>query len=106
MTLFPSPEHYLYNLIVMTSPEAKRAWRQAIKEHFDSTCVYCGKSYDLSELTIDHVHPRAHGGETNTQNSVCACKKCNREKGTTNWRVFIERFQNPLREHLIESHIH
>ena len=31
--LLPTPDDYLYNLIVMTSPEAKRLWRRSIKEH-------------------------------------------------------------------------
>ena len=103
--LFQHPDNYLYNLIAMTSPEAKRLWRRAIKEYFDNTCIYCGETYDTSELTIDHVHPKSMGGPTNTQNSVCACFKCNQEKGTTDWRKFIARFNNPLREALISQHI-
>ena len=90
----------------MTSPEAKRAWRRAIKEHFDCTCVYCGETYDFNELTIDHVHPRSRGGPTNTKNSVCACFQCNQDKGTLDWRQFISRFDNPLRVSLIAQHIH
>ena len=62
--LLPKPEHYLHNLITMTSPEAKRLWRRAIKEHFNCTCVYCGKNYEFKELTLDHVKPRCRGGET------------------------------------------
>ena len=58
-----TPDDYLFNLIAMTSPEAKRLWRRSIKEHFDHTCIYCGKTYDLSQLSIDHVHPRSRGGE-------------------------------------------
>jgi hypothetical protein len=27
--LLPTPDHYIYNLITMTSPEAKRMWRQS-----------------------------------------------------------------------------
>ena len=30
---FPTPDHYLFNLITMTSSEAKRLWRRSIKEH-------------------------------------------------------------------------
>jgi 5-methylcytosine-specific restriction endonuclease McrA len=45
----------------MTSPEAKRMWRRAIKEHFNCQCVYCGKTYELNELTLDHVVPRFNG---------------------------------------------
>ena len=89
----------------MTSPEAKRLWRRAIKEHFGNTCIYCGKLYETSELTIDHVHPKSLGGPTNTQNSVCACRKCNQEKGTIPWQSFIAKFDNPLGAQIILSHI-
>ena len=61
--LFPTPDHYLYNLIAMTSPEAKRMWRRAIKEHFNCKCVYCGETYELSELTLDHVRNQAKGSK-------------------------------------------
>ena len=67
----------------MTSPEAKRLWRRAIKEHFDCTCIYCGESHDINDLTLDHVHPRHLGGRDDTQNLVCSCLRCNQEKGTT-----------------------
>jgi CRISPR/Cas system Type II protein with McrA/HNH and RuvC-like nuclease domain len=106
--LFPSSEDYLYNLIAMTSPEAKRLWRRSIKEHFDQTCVYCGETYELHELTIDHVHPRSMGGEDITSNVVCACARCNQGKGSTNWREWM-RTQfgfHLIRESLIEQHIH
>ena len=49
--LLPTPDHYLYNLIAMTSSEAKRLWRRSIKEHFDCTCAYCGETYDINELS-------------------------------------------------------
>ena len=104
--LFQHPDNYLFNLIAMTSPEAKRLWRRAIKEHFDNTCIYCGKTHETTDLTIDHVHPKSLGGETTTSNSVCACFTCNQDKGTDYWRDFITRFDNPLREHLNAQHIH
>jgi hypothetical protein len=37
--ILPTPDHYIQNLIVMTSSEAKRLWRRSIKEHFDYTCI-------------------------------------------------------------------
>jgi hypothetical protein len=105
--LFPHPDYYLSNLIAMTSPEAKRLWRRSIKEHFDCTCVYCGKSYDLSMLTLDHVHPRSLGGESLSTNLVPACTCCNQSKGTNNWLSFMrEHFGvNRLREKLIMEYI-
>jgi len=104
--LLPTPDHYLFNLITMTSPEAKRLWRRAIKEHFDYTCVYCGKTYELSQLTLDHVHPRCHGGEDITSNLVCSCVKCNQEKGSQHWLSFMRaNYGITNREQLILQHI-
>lgn len=42
-------------------------------------CAYCGRS-DLP-LTIDHVVPRARGGEDSWENLVAACIVCNNRKG-------------------------
>ena len=90
----------------MTSPEAKKLWRRAIKEHFNCTCVYCGESYALSELTLDHVHPKTLGGEDITSNLVPACVKCNQSKGSNNWLSWMrDRFGTTQREKLIHQHI-
>jgi 5-methylcytosine-specific restriction endonuclease McrA len=44
-------------------------------------CQYCGKRYPTSELSLDHVIPRSHGGSNSWENIVCACVKCNVRKG-------------------------
>lgn len=44
------------------------------------TCQYCGDQFAESELTIDHVIPRASGGKTSWLNCVAACNDCNRRK--------------------------
>jgi 5-methylcytosine-specific restriction endonuclease McrA len=41
-------------------------------------CQYCGTK---TELTLDHVVPKAKGGKTSWNNLVTACKKCNSKKG-------------------------
>ena len=61
--LLPNPDHYLHNLITMTSSDSKRLWRRAIKEHFNCQCVYCGEFHELHNLTIDHVRPNVKGVE-------------------------------------------
>jgi 5-methylcytosine-specific restriction endonuclease McrA len=43
-------------------------------------CQYCGTQLDARELTIDHVHPRVHGGVSSWENCVLACIPCNRRK--------------------------
>jgi 5-methylcytosine-specific restriction endonuclease McrA len=44
------------------------------------TCQYCGARPGSEELTIDHVIPRAQGGQTNWENCVLACVPCNARK--------------------------
>jgi len=91
----------------MTSSEAKRLWRRSIKEYFGCTCVYCGETYELHELTLDHVHPRSLGGEDVNTNVVPACTRCNQDKGSHHWRSWMRNQfgKNLLRESLISSHI-
>jgi 5-methylcytosine-specific restriction endonuclease McrA len=45
------------------------------------TCQYCGVQPGRAKLTLDHVVPRSHGGETRWENVVTACGPCNRRKG-------------------------
>jgi len=46
-----------------------------------SACRYCGSA---TNLTIDHVVPRCHGGGNTVDNLVVACWKCNhRKRGRT-----------------------
>ena len=44
-------------------------------------CQYCGGKLPVSELTYDHVTPRAQGGKTEWTNIVTACATCNARKG-------------------------
>ena len=48
------------------------------RDHF--TCQYCGQQPGTDELTIDHVAPRAQGGESSWTNCVLACLACNKRK--------------------------
>jgi len=43
-------------------------------------CVYCGHDLATSELTFDHVIPRARGGGTSFENVSSACVDCNAKK--------------------------
>jgi hypothetical protein len=44
-------------------------------------CAYCGEVFPANQLTIDHVIPKAKGGNNTWNNCVTACKKCNHHKG-------------------------
>jgi 5-methylcytosine-specific restriction endonuclease McrA len=44
------------------------------------TCQYCGGRPGRTELTLDHIVPRAQGGLTTWENVVAACRGCNAAK--------------------------
>lgn len=43
-------------------------------------CVYCGIKLGKQGGTIDHVVPRARGGQSTYTNCVASCKSCNNKK--------------------------
>lgn len=47
----------------------------------DHRCQYCGQTRPASQLSLDHVTPRSHGGKTTWENIVCSCLQCNSRKG-------------------------
>ena len=73
--------------IVMCSEFVK--WNRQVKYNRTNvllrdlfTCQLCGSKPPASQLTLDHVVPRVHGGKTNWTNIIAACKKCNHSKGS------------------------
>jgi 5-methylcytosine-specific restriction endonuclease McrA len=85
MDLLRSPQEYLFQLQTTSSGEAKRLWRQKIKEEWGHQCAYCGSEEDL---TIDHIIPQCKGGTDFTKNVVCCCKNCNQSKGHDHWKLW------------------
>jgi len=55
-----------------------RASRKNIFARDRHTCQYCGG--DGVALTLDHVVPKERGGQTDWENLVCCCTKCNNIK--------------------------
>ncbi len=82
MPLYSTSDELLYNLEAITSSEARRKWRESIKEEWNYQCAYCGSE---DNLTLDHITPRSRGGSDRITNVLCACKECNRSKGHTTW---------------------
>jgi 5-methylcytosine-specific restriction endonuclease McrA len=44
-------------------------------------CQYCGKKFQTSDLSLDHIKPRSQGGKTTWENIVTCCINCNVKKG-------------------------
>ncbi len=65
-------------------------------------CQYCGCK---SELTFDHLVPRARGGQTRWDNVVTACSPCNLRKGSLSLaQVGMRAHQLPYRPTVFELH--
>ena len=99
---------YLFNLEAMTRKEAKHLWRQSIKDAWSNCCAYCGTPpIDDASLTLDHVKPKAKGGEDKTSNCIPACKRCNHSKGSEDWVSWFNRqeFYSIEREYRIRHWI-
>jgi hypothetical protein len=47
------------------------------------TCAYCNRKTPDVVLEVDHIIPRAEGGDDELENLVTACWDCNRGKGAT-----------------------
>jgi 5-methylcytosine-specific restriction endonuclease McrA len=54
--------------------------RKALVKRDKNTCQYCGLKLSASQITIDHVLPRAQGGITSFTNCVVSCQVCNNIK--------------------------
>ena len=53
------------------------ATRKLIYKRDRGICQICGSSIPFSEMTLDHIHPLAKGGDSQPDNLQCACQACN-----------------------------
>jgi 5-methylcytosine-specific restriction endonuclease McrA len=51
--------------------------RFAILQKYNFTCQYCGAKAPDVKLEIDHIIPKAKGGDNKIDNYIVACKECN-----------------------------
>lgn len=113
------PLKRLKNFFFGPPPHISReeAMKIFMRDHFK--CQYCGlDGLHVFEnwliLTIDHVHPHAHGGSRKMDNLVTACRPCNLIKGKHIFasldeaRKFVlakrEGWREQYREHLKSLH--
>lgn len=74
-------------LVVSNRIPLARAIRGIVLARDGYTCQYC-ESED-GPFEIDHIYPVSKGGSDSLDNLLCACRSCNREKGSkllSEWR--------------------
>ena len=106
LPLYRCSSDYLFNMSALSNKEAKRQWRQSIKQAWNNCCAYCGKPpIDDSSLTIDHIRPKSKGGSDYTHNVTPACLACNHAKGSSDWIEWYRQqsFYSYLREYKIKK---
>ncbi len=99
MKLYQTPDDYLYNLKTSSSSEAKKLWRQSIKDYWENKCAYCDST---EEITIDHIIPQSKGGTDCITNVICCCLSCNRSKSHEKLETWFCR-QNFFTENKLEN---
>lgn len=86
MDTYGSHEGYLFNLHTSSTAEAKRMWKESIKNQWDNKCAYCDSDI---EITLDHVVPRTKGGADHADNIVACCRSCNADKAHEDWIIWF-----------------
>ncbi len=86
---------------------AQARFRRSILKAFDHMCAYCGGELATGNTTLDHVRPKAAGGQTIPGNLVACCSRCNGKKGAAPWREWFrcQPFWSADREARIERWI-
>lgn len=83
----------------------------------DMTCQYCGKKFNINDLTVDHIIPRSRWAIekrtskrnwTTWYNCVAACRWCNNAKGNQllgelKWNLLRKPFEPEYLPHIIVS---
>jgi hypothetical protein len=54
--------------------------RKVLIKRDKSVCQYCDKKLVGSQITVDHIIPKSHGGLTSFTNCVICCQTCNSKK--------------------------
>ncbi len=67
--------------------------RQMMYDAYGTSCRYCGRRLDITNLVIDHIVPMAKGGNSNIENLQVICKTSNSMKGSLseeNFQILLE----------------
>lgn len=56
----------------------RETFKSMILERDRNVCAYCGGYGD----TVDHIKSKSEGGISSPMNCICACQKCNMNKGS------------------------
>jgi HNH endonuclease len=86
------------------TPETRQIVRAWAEREFP-LCFLCSAQIDFSDeksWSLDHVWPRAYGGDSDEENLLPACQKCNEDKADkADWPLYP--IQGNVPGHLLDS---
>lgn len=77
-------------------PTHSRIRKYRMWEESEQICMYCGSTVNVHEfllgsgVEVEHIIPRSVLFDDSFSNKVCACRKCNQEKGNRTAYDFME----------------
>lgn len=89
------------------SPSKNKILKYRLWEESDKRCFYCGQPVNATEflngldVEIEHIIPKSLLFDDSFSNKVCACRKCNAEKGNATAFDFMKgRGENEFEDYL------
>ena len=64
----------------LTHRQMKRVLEDAQKSNGNVICAGCGRELEREFMELDHITPRADGGENHIRNRILLCRPCNGKK--------------------------
>ncbi len=65
----------------LTHRQMKRVLEYAQRSNGNVICAGCGRELEREFMELDHITPRADGGENHIRNRILLCRPCNGRKG-------------------------
>ena len=75
--------------------------KEYLLEKWNRQCAYCGVK-DVP-FQVEHIHPRAKGGNNSITNLALSCEKCNTKKGTKDIKDFLKKDPSKLEKILKQA---
>ena len=85
--IFENADQPLALLVTLNRKGSKKLFREAIYEHWDYCCGYCGDR----ATSLDHIIPRFRSGPSNRNNLLPSCQRCNSNKGSQKLQSWYEK---------------